>query len=151
MVKTRLCLKDTDTVPEHMRYRGLRDGLPKLYRYEGLRGFYKGYFPGLLGVSHGAMQFMFYEELKKFYCNYYGMVVTTKLVSISRTLEPRTVTHVSLLSLQGPLEYVSMAAMSKVVAASLTYPFLVLRARLQDQDQRYTSTLDTARKIIRYM
>ena len=81
MVKTRLCLKDTNTVPEYMRYRGLRDGLPKLYRYEGLRGFYKGYFPGLLGVSHGAMQFMFYEELKKFYCNYYGMVLTTKLVS----------------------------------------------------------------------
>ncbi len=42
-----------------------------------------------------------------------------------------------------------MAAMSKVVAASLTYPFLVLRARLQDQDQRYTSTFDAFKRILR--
>ena len=81
VVKTRLCLKDTDSVPEHMRYKGLRDGLVNLYRYEGLRGCYKGYFPGLLGVSHGALQFMFYEELKKAYCNYYNILLTTKLVS----------------------------------------------------------------------
>ncbi len=69
-------------MPEHMRYKGLRDGLVNLYRYEGLRGCYKGYFPGLLGVSHGAMQFMFYEELKKAYCNSYSILLTTKLVSI---------------------------------------------------------------------
>lgn len=80
VVKTRLCLKDTDMVPEHMRYKGLTDGLINLYRYEGLRGCYKGYFPGLLGVSHGALQFMFYEELKKAYCNYYNLQLTTKLV-----------------------------------------------------------------------
>lgn len=50
---------------------------------------------------------------------------------------------------QGTLDYLGMAATSKIVAASLTYPFLVLRARLQDQDQRYTSTLDTAKRIWR--
>ncbi len=81
VVKTRLCLKDTDAVPQHMRYKGLTDGLINLYRYEGLRGCYKGYFPGLLGVSHGALQFMFYEELKKAYCNHYNIQLTTKLVS----------------------------------------------------------------------
>ena len=53
-----------------------------LYRYEGVRGLYKGYIPGLLSVSHGALQFMVYEELKKMYCNYYNIVITTKLVRI---------------------------------------------------------------------
>ncbi len=82
VVKTRLCLKDTDVVPKHMRYKGLIDGLVNLYRYEGLRGCYKGYFPGLLGVSHGALQFMLYEELKNAYCNYYNLQLTTKLVRV---------------------------------------------------------------------
>ena len=33
--------------------------------------------------------------------------------------------------LQGPLEYIFMAATSKLVAASATYPYQVIRARLQ--------------------
>ena len=33
--------------------------------------------------------------------------------------------------LQGPLEYIFMAASSKLVAASATYPYQVIRARLQ--------------------
>lgn len=41
VVKTRLCLKDVDTLPEHMRYRNFRDGIYKLSRYEGLPGMYK--------------------------------------------------------------------------------------------------------------
>ena len=34
-------------------------------------------------------------------------------------------------SLQGTLEYITMAAISKVVAVSTTYPYQVIRARLQ--------------------
>ena len=81
VVKTRLCLPDTPSVPSHMRYFGLRDGLYKLYKYEGIRGLYKGYIPGVFGTSHGAIQFMIYEELKKLYSSSYGM--QTSLVGLS--------------------------------------------------------------------
>ncbi len=81
VVKTRLCLTNTTNVPSYMRYKGLIDGLLNLFRYEGVRGLYKGYLPGLFGTSHGAIQFMVYEELKKAYCNYHHISIATKLVS----------------------------------------------------------------------
>ena len=37
--------------------------------------------PGLFGVSHGALQFMAYEELKKGYSHYFGTPINKKLVS----------------------------------------------------------------------
>lgn len=41
------------------------DGLYRIVKHEGLLGFYKGIIPSLLGTSHGAIQFMIYEEMKK--------------------------------------------------------------------------------------
>ena len=41
------------------------DALVRIGREEGLKGLYKGVGPSLLLVSHGALQFMTYEELKK--------------------------------------------------------------------------------------
>lgn len=46
-------------------YRGLWHGLVSIYCTEGLRGWYKGAGLALFGVSNGAIQFMAYEELKK--------------------------------------------------------------------------------------
>jgi hypothetical protein len=41
------------------------DGLGKIYQEEGPRGWWKGTSMALFGVSSGALQFMFYEEMKK--------------------------------------------------------------------------------------
>lgn len=41
------------------------DALVRIGREEGLNGLYKGVGPSLLLVSHGALQFMTYEELKR--------------------------------------------------------------------------------------
>ncbi|CAH3164139.1 unnamed protein product, partial [Pocillopora meandrina] len=37
------------------------------------------YVPGVFGVSHGALQFMAYEELKKGYSQYFGTPINKKL------------------------------------------------------------------------
>jgi len=129
VVKTRLCLQQAGegADPRH-HYRGLADALWKIGRHEGLRGLYSGYVPGLFGVSHGAVQFMAYEELKNLYHNHYQQEITTKL---------------------GTLEYLSFAAISKLVAALSTYPYQVVRARLQDTQTKYSGSWNCITRIHR--
>lgn len=55
------------TIPKHsqIHLHSLTDGLQQTWNKEGFRGLYKGFVPALFGVSHGAIQFMIYEEMKK--------------------------------------------------------------------------------------
>lgn len=41
----------------------------------------QGFVPGMFGVSHGALQFMTYEEMKNKYNEYRNVPINTKLVS----------------------------------------------------------------------
>lgn len=101
VVKTRLCLQyDNKADASNVKiYRGMIDGLHKIYRTEGFRGLYsvslqlpcdyyvkltfslQGFVPGILGVSHGALQFMTYEEMKNAYNEHRKLPIDTKLVS----------------------------------------------------------------------
>ncbi|CAG8903161.1 unnamed protein product [Penicillium salamii] len=47
-------------------YSSFASGARQIYRVEGIPGFYRGLVPALFGVSHGALQFMAYEQLKLF-------------------------------------------------------------------------------------
>ena len=86
VVKTRLCLqfgRDTKNVSNQdptKVYKGMIDALKKITINEGLPGLYKGFVPGIWGVSHGAIQFMIYEELKSSYCYYKSQPIDTQLV-----------------------------------------------------------------------
>ncbi|KAK0087878.1 hypothetical protein PV325_013867 [Microctonus aethiopoides] len=130
VVKTRLCLQYTSDIrlDESKRYSGMFDALGKIYRTEGVRGLYKGLVPGMFGVSHGAIQFMTYEEMKNRYNNYRKMPIDTKLATI---------------------EYIIFAAISKLIAAASTYPYQVVRARLQDHHHDYRGTLHCVQQIWR--
>jgi len=79
VVKTRLQLQ----MRKHREnYSGTKDAFLTIAREEGFRGFYKGLVPGLLGVSHGAVQFMSYEEIKKlFSAHHNGDTGTTLVIS----------------------------------------------------------------------
>jgi len=112
VVKTRLILQQSSDLASPHYYRGLTHALSSIWRSEGLRGLYSGFTPGLLGVSHGAIQFCAYEELKRLSSRWQGLQACDRKLS--------------------SLEYLSCAAASKLVAASLTYPYQVVRARLQD-------------------
>lgn len=121
VVKTRLCLQYAGDVhlAESKRYKGMMDALQKIYKTEGIRGLYKGLVPGMFGVSHGAIQFMTYEEMKNKYNIYLSVPIDTKLTTF---------------------EYVVFAAISKLFAAAITYPYQVVRARLQDHHHEYRGT-----------
>lgn len=41
----------------------------------------QGFIPGMFGVSHGAIQFMTYEEMKNKYNQYRQVPIDTKMVS----------------------------------------------------------------------
>ncbi|KAF2087598.1 mitochondrial carrier [Saccharata proteae CBS 121410] len=92
-------------------YRGIRDGTAQIMRSEGLKGFYRGLLPSLFGVSHGAIQFMAYEQLK----HYRGSQIGGK-------------------SELSNWDYLYLSAVSKVFAGSITYPYQVVRSRLQTYD-----------------
>lgn len=131
VVKTRLCLQ-YDGMPaqnNQSKYGGMFDGLVKIYRNEGVKGLYRGFVPGMFGVSHGALQFMTYEEMKNKYNEYRNVPINTKLATG---------------------EYLVFAAISKLIAAAATYPYQVIRARLQDQNHSYKGSWDCIKQTWRY-
>lgn len=107
------------------QYKGMFDTLVKIYKYEGVRGLYKGFIPGLFGTSHGALQFMAYELLKLKYNQHINRLPEAQLSTV---------------------EYISVAALSKIFAVAATYPYQVIRARLQDQHMFYNGVLDVMTK-----
>ncbi|OZJ03895.1 hypothetical protein BZG36_03953 [Bifiguratus adelaidae] len=125
VIKTRMC---TTRRSDPGAYRNVVHGLVRLWRDEGIRGYYRGMVPALFGTAHGALQFMAYEEMKK----WRGAGGPD-----GRRLENG--------------EYLVMAAGSKIFAAVVTYPYQVLRARLQNAAQKtqYTGTMDAIRKMYR--
>ena len=49
---------------DEVRYRHTLDAALTIYRSEGIRAFYRGLLPSLLGIIHVAVQFPLYEKLK---------------------------------------------------------------------------------------
>ena len=48
-------------------YKGFFDAFSTILKMEGVSGLYAGYIPGLIGVSHGMVQFAVYERMKKYF------------------------------------------------------------------------------------
>lgn len=49
---------------DEVKYRHTLDAAVTIYRTEGIRAFYRGLIPSLLGITHVAVQFPLYEQLK---------------------------------------------------------------------------------------
>ncbi|KAL3483567.1 mitochondrial carrier [Aspergillus germanicus] len=107
-------------------YTSFTTGAVQILRSEGIPGFYRGLVPSLFGVSHGALQFMAYEKLKLYRTR----------VSLLDSGEPAS----SLAIAPGRkrelnnLDFFFTSSISKIFAGSITYPYQVLRSRLQTYD-----------------
>ena len=97
-------------------YESMWQGAKHLWQSEGPRGFYRGAGVSLLGNSHGAVQFAVYDPLKKIWRHY-----------IARQHEYRGHVEEKL----GNTATLAISGTSKIVAGTVTYPYQVLRSRLQ--------------------
>lgn len=87
-------------------YKSLSHAFRSIYQKEGIRGFYHGLLPTLLGLVHVGIQFPLYEYIKHI-----------------RSPDKEA----------GLLDILIASSFSKVVASVTAYPHEVLRSRLQDQ------------------
>ena len=103
-------------------YRNTLDAARKMWRDEGLRAFYSGLGPALLGLTHVAIQFPLYEFLKLRFTGL-AMGENAPMDNDSHWLGILAATF-----------------LSKVCATSATYPHEVLRTRLQTQQRALQPT-----------
>jgi len=123
LIKTRMQLQQSHIQslrPQY--YTGFTNAVRTIFKEEGFVGFYKGLVPALFLVSHGVVQFLVYEQLKALFSR-------ADLTSM----------HIFCIGL-----------LSKVIASTVTYPYQVVKSRLQQREAHasmvYKNTLDCAIK-----
>jgi len=121
VVKTRLMSQSsthssTSSSRAPWQYRGTFDAIRKMYRAEGIKPFYSGLTPAMLGLTHVAIQFPLYEVFKKEFTGLGGSESAADKAH-----------HFYGLSLA--------IFLSKVCASTATYPHEVVRTRLQTQQR----------------
>lgn len=101
-----------------VQYKSTFDAARTMFRNEGIRAFYSGMGPALLGLTHVAIQFPAYEFFKRKFAERAGEAEASPQALFVSTI------------------------ISKVLASSATYPHEVVRTRLQTQ-QRSNGTSQT--------
>lgn len=132
VIKTRLMSQSsTRSASTHSRppwhYRNTLDAARKMYRTEGVKSFYSGLTPALLGLTHVAIQFPLYEVFKEKF---------TGLKPGEKESEEDRKSHFYGLSFA--------VFLSKVCASTATYPHEVVRTRLQTQQRSAPSQASDA-------
>jgi solute carrier family 25 (mitochondrial folate transporter), member 32 len=119
VIKTRLMSQSNRAAADGVRapwhYTSTIDAAKKMYRSEGIRAFYSGLTPALLGLTHVAVQFPLYEYFKVKFTGY----------GIGEHPEHDGGSHWMGIS--------AATFLSKVCASTATYPHEVIRTRLQTQ------------------
>jgi solute carrier family 25 folate transporter 32 len=125
--------------------RSLVDGLRTVYSQEGFRGLYKGSLLALVGVTNGSIQFAAYEEIKRrrsdlkrariegaggTWRTENEMLVRMTPANPARLARgwcrrPTVFGH------QTNTEYILASGLSKGLAIAVTYPYQVVRAKIQ--------------------
>eukprot|EP01083_Nonionella_stella_P098105 275785_1 len=105
-------------------YTNIFNAAQTIVREEGVLALYRGTIPALMLTTNGGIQFVAYEFLKLNFGEY------TKAAR-----ENNNHKHGVLERLQDSLGYLSMGAVSKILASTATYPVQLIKSRLQQRSQ----------------
>ncbi|XP_037634191.1 calcium-binding mitochondrial carrier protein SCaMC-2-A isoform X2 [Sebastes umbrosus] len=106
VLKTRLALRTTG------QYSGISDCAKQIFRREGLRAFYKGYVPNMLGIiPYAGIDLAVYETLKNNYLQQYG----------TNSSDP------------GVVVLLACGTVSSTCGQLASYPLALVRTRMQAQ------------------
>ncbi|KAI0320780.1 mitochondrial carrier [Amylostereum chailletii] len=111
--------------------RGMFDTISYILRTGGLPAFWRGIGPALVLVVNPVLQYTVFEQLKN------ALVRRRKVRGSSGVLTD--------------VDFFMLGALSKLVATSATYPYIVVKSRLQagqEHAQRYQSALHGLRTIV---
>ncbi|KXN68823.1 peroxisomal membrane protein PMP47B, partial [Conidiobolus coronatus NRRL 28638] len=115
---------ETNSSSKHVSF---IDSFQRIIREDGYGGLWQGVVPALILVINPIIQYTIFEQAKN-------------LIGRSRQL--------------GSLDFFFLGAISKLIATSITYPYIVIKSRMQlkqsnNEEARYYSTADGFRKILR--
>lgn len=127
VLNTRMVVKKEDGDGKPSK-RGTLETAMKIFKEEGIQGFFQGLLPALILVINPVIQYTVFERLK-------GMWMARKAGA----------------ALSG-LDFFLLGAVSKLCATTITYPYIVVKTRMQlkqtgEESTRYKSLLDGLIKI----
>ncbi|KAG6017653.1 hypothetical protein E4U54_005461 [Claviceps lovelessii] len=127
VLKTRMLSSDKGSAGA---YPSMVAGARIIWQTEGVGGFYRGLIVSLLGVSHGAVQFAVYEPAKRMYFNKRRLGLGDAGSGPGNGSENLKMTNEAT---------VVISSVAKLVAGAVTYPYQVLRSRMQNYraDERF--------------
>ncbi|KAL1291498.1 hypothetical protein HN51_060019 [Arachis hypogaea] len=112
-----------------VKYKSVSSGFGVLYREQGLRGFFRGWAPTLLGYhAQGALEYGLYEYFKKYYSDLAGPEFATKYKT---------------------LIYLAGSASSESIAGLALCPFEAVKVRVQTQPGFARGLSDGLPKLVR--
>lgn len=127
VIKTRLMSQVGAAAAKESRtpwhYNSTFDAFRKMYKTEGVRSFYSGLGPAMIGLTHVAIQFPLYEYFK---LHFTGL-----------EMGGHSSTHKS----SDTVGILGATFLSKVIASVVTYPHEVIRTRLQTQQRNYAKAV----------
>lgn len=135
VLKTRIQLQSlrdpavAQTNPRMRNYASYGDAVTRIFREEGMAGFYKGLTASYWNVIEGAIQLALYQRLKTVCRPWYGASPEGSRSGGAALLEEEE-------DLPKGQLFV-LAAGAKLLASSLTYPLEVVRTRLREQRTAY--------------
>ena len=126
LIKTRMQLQSkasTTSTTNVSPYRGISDAFITIIKNEGIIGLYRGLLPALFLTSHGMVQFGVYEKCKDTF------IIPKENPQIAS------------------MYYFAFGAISKAAAVMATYPYQVIKARMQqrfiEEEKYYQSSSST--------